>query len=719
MSGPALSAGKTQQQGAEPRAARRIVPILVLAIFVALVSLVGAAVFAASFAPQLMMDPGPLVRWGLGTATLLTELSISVTLGALMLAVFVVPNAGQAKQSARAEAAKGKQVGAGLTFRTTMNIAAGGAVAWTLTAIAKLVFAGANTIGTQITDPFFGEQWTTYLINIPSGKALLSITITAAVVATLCLLISGPIGAMITLVIAMYPLVMMAMMGHAAGNANHELAVSGMFLHLVGAAIWIGALAVIAILRAVKAIDPSELAVMVRRYSSIAGWCFAMVGVSGFVNTIIRVGDLEGLTSKYGILALAKTGLFLILGFLGWMHRNRVVAKLETEATKFSDASETKPARPAAGRAGKPVTLRLPAIFWRLVAVEVLVMGSVSGVAVALGGANPPREDAPTAPSPAYQLTGAELPPEQTIGSWFTQWRWDILFAFLCVAGLVTYLRWVMRLRRRGDSWSWLRTTNWVIAMVLMFWVTSGGPAVYGKVLFSSHMIMHMSLAMIIPIFLVSSAPITLLMRAVPPRKDNSRGPREWVLGIIHSRYGRFFSHPIVAAINFAGSMILFYFSPLFELAMSTHLGHILMIVHFTMAGYFFANALIGIDPGPNRPRFPLRLILLLATMAFHAFFGVAIMGMDVLLAPDWFGLMGRPWGDSAILDQQKGGGIAWGIGEIPTVTLAIIVIVSWAKSDSQAAVRRDRRVDQHGDQELDDYNEMLAKMAQDDSAAK
>lgn len=734
VSGPSQSAQKSSENTAEPQAARAIVPALVIAISIALVSLVGAAIFAAAFAPQLMMDPGPLVRWGLGTSTLLTEISISVTVGALVLAVFVVPGGGQARRSASAQALKGnQQTGPGLTFTTTMNIAAGGAVAWTLTAVAKLIFAGANTIGTQITDPFFGEQWTTYLVNIPSGRALLSIAITAALVATLCLLASGPVSAMVTLALSMYPLVMMGMMGHAAGNANHELAVSAMFLHLVGAAVWIGALAVIAMLRLFKAVRPGDLAVMVRRYSAIAAWCFALVAVSGFVNTAIRVGDLEGLTSKYGILALVKTALFLILGYLGWMHRQHVVAGLEARAPQAAGArtsaeqnadkqdskQESKTVSKKPGKqAGKNAwqNLRLPGLFWRLAAVELIVMGSVSGVAVALGGANPPRDDAPVAPSPAFQLTGAELPPAQSVATWFTQWRWDVLFAFLCVSGLVVYWRWVLRLRKRGDSWPWLRTVNWTIAMVLMFWVTSGGPAVYGKVLFSSHMIMHMGLAMIIPIFLTSAAPITLLMRAIPARKDNSRGPREWINGIIHSKYGQFFSHPIVAAVNFAGSMILFYFSPLFELAMSTHLGHILMIVHFTLVGYFFANALIGIDPGPTRPSHALRLILLLATMAFHAFFGVAIMGMDTLLAPDWFGLMGRDWGPSAIVDQQMGGGIAWGIGEIPTVTMAIIVIVTWAKTDERAATRRDRQVDLYGDQELDDYNEMLAKMADQDT---
>jgi len=248
-----------------------------------------------------------------------------------------------------------------------------------------------------------------------------------------------------------------------------------------------------------------------------------------------------------------------------------------------------------------------------------------------------------------------------------------------------------------------------------MFWVTCGGAAVYGKILFSAHMVMHMILAMVIPIFLTSAAPVTLLMRAIPARKDDSRGPREWVLGIVHSRYGRFFSHPIVAAVIFAGSMIVFYYTPLFEYAMTTHIGHIAMIVHFTLAGYFFANALIGIDPGPNRPGYAQRLLLLLATMAFHAFFGVTLMSSNILLAPEWFGLMGRPWGPPAIVDQQQGGGVAWGIGEIPTVALAIIVAVLWSKNDERVARRRDRRVDEQGDAELDEYNRMLERMSHED----
>lgn len=48
-------------------------------------------------------------------------------------------------------------------------------------------------------------------------------------------------------------------------------------------------------------------------------------------------------------------------------------------------------------------------------------------------------------------------------------------------------------------------------------------------------------------------------------------------------------------------------------------------------------------------------------------------------------------------------------------MVLAVVVAVRWAKDDERAARRRDRRVAARGDAELDDYNEMLAKLAERD----
>jgi cytochrome c oxidase assembly factor CtaG len=211
-------------------------------------------------------------------------------------------------------------------------------------------------------------------------------------------------------------------------------------------------------------------------------------------------------------------------------------------------------------------------------------------------------------------------------------------------------------------------------------------------------------------VLLVPGAPITLALRAIRKRDDGSMGGREWILAIVHSRYFGLLSNPVIAAVIFAGSLWVFYYSGVFRWATVDHIGHEWMIVHFLGAGYLFVFSLIGVDPAPKRAPYPLRLIVLLATMAFHAFFGLALMSGSGLLLADWYGAMG--WGTSALEDQKTGGGIAWSVGEIPTVIIAIAVAIMWSRSDDRESKRRDRQADRDGDAELDAYNAMLAKQA-------
>src|SRR5699024_3436004 len=146
------------------------------------------------------------------------------------------------------------------------------------------------------------------------------------------------------------------------------------------------------------------------------------------------------------------------------------------------------------------------------------------------------------------------------------------------------------------------------------------GPNAYGKAVFSVHMLQHMMLISVIPIVVSQAAPVSLALRALPMRKDGSLGPRELLLGVLHARWAQFFCTPIIAALNVVVSMAVVYFSPLFELAMRSHVAHVLMLVHFGLIGYLFVNAVIGTDPGPTRPPYPLRLVLLLPSTVFHTF---------------------------------------------------------------------------------------------------
>ena len=264
-----------------------------------------------------------------------------------------------------------------------------------------------------------------------------------------------------------------------------------------------------------------------------------------------------------------------------------------------------------------------------------------------------------------------------------------------------------------------LRTVTWVLGWLLFIYATNGVLGIYGRVAFSWHMTLHMIEAMVVPIFLVLGAPVTLALRTLRPRHDGTLGPRELVLGLVHSRFMAVLGNPVFAAAFFFMSLVVFYWTGLFELALTTHTGHLLMTAHFLITGYLFAWVLVGVDPGPKRWSPALRLMVLFATIAFHAFFGVAMITGTAILGGDFFESIAIPWVPDRLADQRLGGGVAWAIGELPALVLALIVAMQWFSSDRAESVRADRRADRDGDAELTAYNERLARLAERDDRTK
>ena len=688
----------------DQRAARRLRALgLPLFILAAIVAGVWALTFAGAVAVQAIGDPGPLSRWGLPIAEFLFNTSLAIVIGALSLALFALPRAPRAKTRAarRAEAHAGSRgaesssaQGSAHTpdapaldsgWLASLLVAQCAAVVWTLSTAAVLIFSYVDTAGQQAYSGDFSAQLAQYITQVDAGRLWTLNLALAAIAAMLVFSVRSYAGVATAFVIGVLALVPLALMGHSSEAAGHTQAVNSLGLHLLSVTLWLGGLVALSLL-APKLTGRSDLQSVIQRYSTIALLSAALIVYSGIVNATLRVHTLADWSQPYGLLIVAKIILTVLLIGAGYWHRRSVIGRLRDGAARRRE-------------------------FWRLVGGEVVLFGAVMAMGVALSRSAPPVSQEPAATlTPAEILSGEKLPPAPSAATFFTQWSVDPLWVVITVGAVVLYLAGVIRLARRGDRWSVLRTISWVLGMVGLFYVTCGGPVVYGKVLFSGHMIEHMLLVMAVPLPMVFGAPITLLMRAVKPRTDGSRGLREWVLVLVHSRWLRFFAHPIVAAINFAGSLIVFYYAGLMPLALETHIGHELMIVHFLAAGYLFAQSIVGIDPGVNRMSYPMRFMVLLVTMTFHAFFGISIMSSTVLIAGEWYGNMGQPW-ISAVDDQQKGGGIAWGIGEFPTMILAIGAAVQWSKDSDREAKRKDRAEARSGDAELRAYNDMLASL--------
>ena len=80
-------------------------------------------------------------------------------------------------------------------------------------------------------------------------------------------------------------------------------------------------------------------------------------------------------------------------------------------------------------------------------------------------------------------------------------------------------------------------------------------------------------------------------------------------------------------------------------------------------------------------------------------------------MAVEWYGVVRPDWVTDPLQDTLLGGQIAWGVGEIPTLIVLIVIAVQWARSDERDAKRLDRQADRDGDSELAAYNEHLARL--------
>ncbi len=630
------------------------------------IGVLAAAVVTGATAPLVLSDPGPLVRWGLPLATVTAHMSSAVTLGLLVLAAFLMPET--TRTNRRVEATR---------------LAAVSAFVWAAASGVSLLFTFADLAGLPLTDPALLPQLGAYVFSLDTTRILAISSALAMVVAVWGALARSRATMAWLAAFSLLAIVIGALTSHSGGSATHEDVVNSMGLHLLGVSVWVGGLVGLLVMRPRLGRD---LGVTVGRYSTLALWAYAGVALSGLQQALIRIGSWEAVTTRYGLVVVAKAVALVALGGLGWQQRRVVTSRLTRD--------------PGDGRA-----------FARLGLVEVVLMGLATGLAAVLSRTAPPVPDSLPDPSVVLSLTGYPDPGPQVAGWWYAEWRVNWLFLLIAVLAVALYAAGVVRLRRRGDDWAWWRTTLWVLGWLVWVYFTSGPPEIWGRVLFSVHMVMHMGVAMILPLLLVPATPITLALRALQSRKDRTWGPRELLLQVVHSRAMRLLANPVVAALLFFVSLAIFYWSPTFELALTTHTGHLLMMAHFVLTGYLFVWVLIGTDPGPPKWSPLMLLVILFATIAFHAFFGVALTDSQSLLGGDFFTRINLPWGPDPLADQHAAGMIAWGIGEAPTLILAVIIAAQWVRTDRVETRRKDRQADRDGDADLTAYNDYLASL--------
>lgn len=321
--------------------------VIVLAAAVAVGMAVPVAVLTgAAAAPMVDLgDPGAIVRWGLPLVQAVLDVASATTVGLLLTVALV----------------GGSDRHSGLPTVASRYACLSGLI-WALAGAVVTVLGFADVAGVRPFSAGFTSQLPTTIWELEALRVDAISAVLAAVVALGAAVIRSRLGLSFLGVLAVVAILPLAWGGHSAEAANHTLAVGSLALHLTGVVIWVGGLLALIALRPV--IGPA-MGVAVERFSRLAGWCFAIVAISGGLNAWTRIGHLAGLTSPYGLVVLGKSGALVLLGIAGWQQRRTVIPRLRV----------------------RPQAL---GTFTRLATVETIVMGAAIGMAAVLARSAPP-----------------------------------------------------------------------------------------------------------------------------------------------------------------------------------------------------------------------------------------------------------------------------------------------------------------------------------------
>ena len=285
--------------------------------------------------------------------------------------------------------------------------------------------------------------------------------------------------------------------------------------------------------------------------------------------------------------------------------------------------------------------------------------------------------------------TPTDQPPPLTPSRLVTEWTWEWSMALGIAVAAGLYIAGLVALHRRGDHWPVGRSVSFLLGGLGSLGIaTLSVLGTYDTVLLSVHMVQHMILMMVVPMFLALGAPVTLALRTLPPR------PRTMLLAVLHSRLARVLTFAPLTLALFIATPFALYYSPFYELSLRSGFWHAFLHLHFIVIGALLMWPLMGIDPVPGRISYPLRLLMLFLMLPFHAFLGISIMSSTQLIAENWYLAFNRTWPPSPIDDQYLAGGIMWASGDVIALGMLMALFVQWYAHSQREARREDRRLD-------------------------
>ncbi|OPD54694.1 cytochrome c oxidase assembly protein [Bacillus anthracis] len=238
-----------------------------------------------------------------------------------------------------------------------------------------------------------------------------------------------------------------------------------------------------------------------------------------------------------------------------------------------------------------------------------------------------------------------------------------LLFVFILIM-LIIYIVATILSNRHYKRWPLYRSVFWVLGLICVAIAVVGPLAHRAHNDFTVHMLVHLLLGMLAPIFIALAAPMTLFLRTL-----NVKAARR-LSRILKSRPLQILTRPIIATLLNLGGLWILYTTNLYSMMHESILLHLFIHFHVFIAGYLFTTSMIYVDLISHRYSYMYRSIILIIASAGHG-----ILSKYIYAHP--------PAG--VVTEQAEMGGVLMYYGgDFVDIVLIFILCLQWSRGNRQ-----------------------------------
>ncbi len=265
----------------------------------------------------------------------------------------------------------------------------------------------------------------------------------------------------------------------------------------------------------------------------------------------------------------------------------------------------------------------------------------------------------------------------------FTAWNWNPLPTFLLLVFAYLYINGLNNTQRPSHPIGVWQKISFFSGLIFFFIALQSPLDNLGEHLLSFHQVQHFLLRMMAPLLVLLGAPLTPVLRGLPPWvlqgfvRPTVRNP------LARAIYEKL-TNPVISVGIFMGVLYLWQFPGGFNLALRNDFVHALMHMTMVSSGFIFYWAVIDPKPRRSRVHYGVRVLYLGLIVLPNTILGAVItFSKDIIYTA--YEDVHQPFGLSLLTDQQLGGLFLWVPGDMMSILVAGIVMIMWYEREEAA----------------------------------